>query len=153
MILVVGPKVFVDPGLQNLHPKERALDSRSPKIRVPQHIEHVVLRYFLDPSQFLSFRQLSQHRGGSLADGTTLSRKSDLLDLPTPHLDLHIHLVAAERVGVTGLDVVFIQFSEVPRVPVIVEYGLPVNVCAQTLKISPAFSNPDFKASTSSVEL
>src|SRR5205823_4153363 len=98
--LFAGPR-RESPGraLQRLQPEERALDARRTD-RYPEIREHVIAIDSLHLVERLAFYFFRKNGGGRLRNGAALTREMHVVDVAVIDLELHRHLVAAERVRV-----------------------------------------------------
>src|SRR4029079_14134385 len=97
----------------------------------PELLEELRLRHRRDLVRRPSLDEIAEHRRGGLADRAAAAVESDLLDDVTlAESHRHRHLVAAERVLTLRPRVRRIEQPVVPRVLVVVQDELPVELVA-----------------------
>src|SRR5262249_4966397 len=127
-LLLAGPALDpIDSHFEGLERKKGALEPDRPQLD-PQHLEHVVPPDPLHLFQRLSADLFGQHGRRGAADRASLAREANVLDLPTPDLQVDANLVPAERVRILGADIGMLERAEIPGVLVVVENVLAVQI-------------------------
>src|SRR5215207_9215628 len=135
--------------LEHLEREQRALHARRGDVD-PEQIEHEVA---VEPDEVVDRHPddlLGGHRRRRLGDRAAVAREAHVRDAAVlAHAELDLELVAAERVVVLELQVRVLELAEVPRLLVVLEDVLAIQVVHQA-KTSFTVASPAISRSTSS---
>src|SRR3954451_1740177 len=151
---------LVERDLQDAEPEQRALQAHRRQRRSGLLHElderRLILRERGDVADLLAAHLLGEHRRRGLADRAAVAGEGDLLDrlAVVRKLEVHRHLVAAERVLTLGRRRRVGELAVAARALVVVEDDLAVEVVGhQLLKTSLTRTRPAARRSTSSGRL
>jgi hypothetical protein len=97
-------------------------------VRDPELLEHILAAERPHLVDRLALDHVGDHGCGRLADGTATAAEADVADDAVGHVQLDAQLVATERVDALGRRRGRIQMAVVPRIAVVIEDVLAVEV-------------------------
>jgi hypothetical protein len=139
-VLVLGVEaagvLAADALMQHAQREQGAALARRPDFHA-QHLEDIIRLEGAQVVQRRALDALRQHRGGRLTDGAAPPGEAHLRHLIAFQPQVNLHTVAAERVGVAGVDVWVVQMAVVARLAIVLQDVLAVEV----VQLRPALSS------------